>query len=75
MTDCADGSQVAWLTPSEIFTPHYGAAVASCLLEDTRLRGKQPLRVIEIGGGTGTLAKDVLDKLRQVILLGAPRQT
>ena len=43
-------SQVAWLTPSELFTPYYGAAVASFLLAEharTRATGA-PLRIIEV---------------------------
>ena len=42
--------QVAWLTPSELFTPYYGAAVASFLLaEHARMRATgAPLRIIEV---------------------------
>ena len=53
--------QVAWLTPSEIFSPHYGRAIAACMMR-TRKEAEhvQPLRIIEIGGGTGTLAADIM---------------
>ncbi len=42
--------QVAWLTPSELFTPFYGRAVASFLLaEHARgAAGGAPLHVFEV---------------------------
>ncbi|KAK9825352.1 hypothetical protein WJX81_001851 [Elliptochloris bilobata] len=58
-----DDLAVAWLTPSELFTPHYGQAVAAFLLAEharTAATGAS-LHVKEIGGGTGRLAVDVLD--------------
>uniref|UniRef100_A0A1D2AF11 Protein arginine methyltransferase NDUFAF7 n=1 Tax=Auxenochlorella protothecoides TaxID=3075 RepID=A0A1D2AF11_AUXPR len=57
--------QVSWLTPVEIFQPHYGAAVAECVAARWRRAGAPGgLRIFEIGGGTGTLAQNVLDHLR-----------
>lgn len=56
-----DQLQVSWLTPAEIFQPFYGHAVAAALLE--KLPPKQPLDIIEVGGGSGRLARDVLDYL------------
>lgn len=66
--------QAAWLTPAEIFQPHYGRAVAEHLLAAHTQRwgggsggsggGGVPLRIFEVGGGTGTLARDVLGWLR-----------
>lgn len=54
-------TQVAWLTPAEIFSPHYGKAIAACILESQqKALDVQPLRIIEVGGGTGTLAADIL---------------
>jgi hypothetical protein len=57
---------VAWITPSELFTPAYGAALGAFILqrhaEDAAV---QPLRIVEVGGGNGTLAKDIL--VRQCI--------
>jgi SAM-dependent MidA family methyltransferase len=50
--------QVSWLTPAEIFQPFYGHAVAAALLE--KLPQKQPLDIIEVGGGSGRLARDFL---------------
>lgn len=59
--------QVSWLTPVEIFSPHYGAAVANCILHMHRQVASpgEALRIWEIGGGTGTLARDVLDRIRR----------
>lgn len=62
-------TQTSWLTPSEIFTPYYGRAVANFVLDrHTQLAAggaaAEPLRVFEVGGGTGTLARDILDHLR-----------
>ena len=67
------GLQVSWLTPVEIFQPHYGAAIAHYLAAQHRAQQAQraqrqgqagappqPLRVYEIGGGTGTLARNIL---------------
>ena len=58
--------QTSWLTPSEIFTPYYGKAIANFIL-DKHSQMAEPgstLNILEVGGGTGTLARDVLDHLR-----------
>ena len=56
----------AWLTPSELFQPMYGAALAAYVLkaaeEDGSLQGG--LRVIEVGPGTGTAARDFMLHVR-----------
>ncbi|EIE25916.1 DUF185-domain-containing protein [Coccomyxa subellipsoidea C-169] len=56
----------SWLTPSEIFTPYYGQSIANFILDKHSQMAKPdtPLRIFEIGGGTGTLARDILDHLR-----------
>ncbi|PRW05767.1 S-adenosyl-L-methionine-dependent methyltransferase [Chlorella sorokiniana] len=65
--------QASWLTPVEIFQPHYGQAIANAVLQrwneqaaDAVAAGRPepPLRIYEIGGGTGTLALNILDWLR-----------
>ena len=62
--------QTSWLTPSEIFTPFYGQAIANFVLDKhaqmtaSSSFAAEPLRVFEIGGGTGTLARDILDHVR-----------
>lgn len=75
-SSCAEGAtdetklsalQVAWLTPCEIFTAHYGRAVAHFLLQQHEAcRKTAPLRIWELGAGTGTLARDILNHYRQV---------
>lgn len=59
--------QASWLTPVEIFQPHYGRAFASCILQRWRRLAPQrpqgqplPLHIYELGGGTGTLARNIL---------------
>lgn len=56
--------QVDWLTPVEVFAPWYGRAIAHYILEVRKhtLKGaaQQPLAIVEIGGGTGTLAASIL---------------
>ena len=49
----------AWLTPAELFTPHYGAALAGWMLSQQAGEGRVS-EIVEAGGGTGTLACDVL---------------
>eukprot|EP00968_Pinguiococcus_pyrenoidosus_P020241 scaffold2325_cov257-Pinguiococcus_pyrenoidosus.AAC.11 len=60
-----------WLTPAEIFRPHYGSAVAEYLLAaHARWAPAEPLRIVEIGGGNGVAALDILERLR----LAAPQR-
>lgn len=53
----------AWLTPVEIFAPHYSQALARHIL--ARRDPAHPLRVFEVGGGNGTNAHCILDFLRR----------
>ncbi|KAL7749938.1 hypothetical protein RI367_004814 [Sorochytrium milnesiophthora] len=57
-----------WHTPTELFKPHYGNAIARYLVHQHRQRaevdGEGDLVVYEIGGGNGTLALNILDYLR-----------
>jgi hypothetical protein len=59
-----------WLTPCELFAPWYSQAIARYLLKwlsaQRAKTGKPllPLRVYELGGGTGANARHVLDFLR-----------
>ena len=70
---------VSWLTPSELFSPHYGRAVARFVAEDAKARAKAKppsllkkgdagpkIRVVEVGAGRGTLAADFLGYLSEV---------
>ena len=51
-----------WLTPVELFAPWYSYAIARCVL--ARAPEGQPLRVYEVGGGTGAHARHFLDYVR-----------
>jgi hypothetical protein len=62
----------SWLTPVETFTPHYSFALANWaakthqkqLVErkkENHAAVQQPLHIVEIGGGKGTNAKNILD--------------
>jgi hypothetical protein len=61
---CCAVLQVDWLTPVEVFAPWYGRALAHYMLElrkhDSNIDSSTPLNIVEIGGGTGTLAASVL---------------
>ncbi|KAG6620787.1 putative S-adenosyl-L-methionine-dependent methyltransferase MidA [Phytophthora cinnamomi] len=57
-------SPEAWLTPVEVFAPHYSQALARYMLSSPFLRQEQ-LLVFEIGGGSGSNALHILDYLQQ----------
>ncbi|KAI0491318.1 hypothetical protein KFK09_025578 [Dendrobium nobile] len=59
---------VAWFTPVELFKPWYAHAIAEAILRTANL--SVPLRIYEIGGGSGTCAKCILDYM----LLNAPER-
>jgi len=48
----------AWFTPGEVFQPWYGYAVAEYILRT--MDPSSPLKIYEIGGGTGTCANNIL---------------
>ncbi len=55
-----------WLTPAELFRPHIGRSIASYIVE--RLEEKQwhgDVTLVELGGGTGSLACDILQWLKE----------
>jgi SAM-dependent MidA family methyltransferase len=60
------GQQI-WHTPTEIFQPHYGNAVAKCLVDKFKqvAHRSENLVVYEVGAGNGTLMKNVLDYVEQ----------
>jgi hypothetical protein len=60
-------SRRAWLTPVEIFQPHYAEAVGDSMLRRHRdtFGADEPLRICEVGGGTGTAAVSLLHWLRR----------
>jgi SAM-dependent MidA family methyltransferase len=54
----------SWLTPVEIFQPHYGEGIARYIVADFQKRrgvSGSKLRICEVGAGNGTLAANVLD--------------
>jgi hypothetical protein len=61
-----------WLTPSEIFQPYYGYAIANKVVnrfktfECEATLHPRPLIIYEVGGGSGIVAADILDWLRRV---------
>ncbi|KAH7302780.1 hypothetical protein KP509_23G086700 [Ceratopteris richardii] len=62
LSDLYKESDVSWFTPVELFKPWYGYALANYILKN--YNSKFPLQIFEIGGGTGTCAKNILDYLK-----------
>lgn len=50
-----------WATPVELFSPGFSRALGRSVLSRA---SDGPVRVVEVGGGRGTLAKDVLGMVR-----------
>ncbi|CAI9290451.1 unnamed protein product [Lactuca saligna] len=59
-------NDVSWFTPVELFKPWYAHGIAEAILRTTNL--SFPLKIYEIGGGSGTCAKGIMD----YIMLNAP---
>ncbi|KAK8980569.1 hypothetical protein V6N11_063169 [Hibiscus sabdariffa] len=59
-------SGIAWFTPVELFKPWYAQGIAEAIMRTTNL--SVPLKIYEIGGGSGTCAKGIMD----YIMLNAP---
>ncbi|KAG6865137.1 hypothetical protein C0991_004874 [Blastosporella zonata] len=55
-----------WHTPTELFKPHFGRAIAQCLVAEYLLKyfPYEDFIIYEIGAGNGTLALDILNFLR-----------
>ena len=51
----------AWITPSELFKPYYGYAVANFILNQMENMKVKKLKIVEIGPGTGTIADSILE--------------
>lgn len=54
----------AWLTPVEVFAPHYSRALARYMLSSPFCPPAGRFAVYEIGGGAGTNALHILDYLK-----------
>ncbi|KAI3764613.1 hypothetical protein L2E82_14624 [Cichorium intybus] len=59
-------NNVSWFTPVELFKPWYAHGIAEAFLRTTNL--SFPLKIYEIGGGSGTCAKGIMD----FIMFNAP---
>lgn len=59
-------NDIAWFTPVELFKPWYAYGIAEAILRTADL--SVPLKIYEIGGGSGTCAKGIMDYL----MLNAP---
>ncbi|ONK72500.1 uncharacterized protein A4U43_C04F20070 [Asparagus officinalis] len=57
---------IAWFTPVELFKPWYAHGIAEAILRTANL--SVPLKIYEIGGGSGTCAKCIMDYM----MLNAP---
>ena len=58
-----------WLTPVEIFRPHYANAIARYILAQHAYAqldsdSERELRIYELGGGSGTCAANILAHIR-----------
>lgn len=59
-------SGISWFTPVELFKPWYAQGIAEAIMRTANL--SVPLKIFEIGGGSGTCAKGIMD----YIMLNAP---
>lgn len=55
----SDGS---WFTPVELFKPWYAHGIAEAILRTANL--SVPLKIYEIGGGSGTCARGIMDYMK-----------
>ncbi|KAJ3361201.1 hypothetical protein GGF31_002433 [Allomyces arbusculus] len=64
--DVDDVTRQIWHTPTELFKPYFGYAVAKHVLDAFLREVKRgPLVVYEVGGGNGTLMANILDYLQR----------
>lgn len=56
-----------WHTPTELFKPWYGRAIAHCLVSEYLLKyfPYEDFIIYEIGAGNGSLARDILDCIQE----------
>ncbi|XP_011073793.1 uncharacterized protein LOC105158665 [Sesamum indicum] len=55
-------SDTSWFTPVELFKPWYAHGIAEAIMRTANL--SVPLKIYEIGGGSGTCAKGVMDYIK-----------
>lgn len=61
-------SMQLWHTPTELFQPYYGEALARYLLVNYKLNGHYPYKdliIYEMGGGNGTLMCNILNYIKE----------
>jgi hypothetical protein len=63
---CPDESRQLWHTPTELFRPYYGEAIARYLVTNYKLKNdlSHDLIIYEMGAGNGTLMLNILDYIR-----------
>ena len=63
-----DDTRQLWHTPTELFKPYYGEAIARYLIENYRLWAYpyHDLIIYEMGAGNGTLMLNILDYIRRI---------
>lgn len=59
-------SDISWFTPVELFKPWYAHGIAEAIMRSADF--SIPLKIYEVGGGSGTCAKGIMD----YIMLNAP---
>ncbi|KAF2281172.1 DUF185-domain-containing protein [Westerdykella ornata] len=61
-----DDLRQLWHTPTELFSPYYGEAIARYLVEDYRFNfyPYHDLNIYEMGAGNGTMMLNILDFIR-----------
>jgi hypothetical protein len=61
-----DENRQLWHTPTELFQPHYGEAIARYLITNYKmtLYPYHDLIIYEMGAGNGTLMRNILDYIR-----------
>lgn len=60
-------SMQLWHTPTELFSPYYGEALARYIVVNYKLNGSYPyedLIIFEMGGGNGTLMCNILNYIK-----------
>ncbi|KAJ3047899.1 hypothetical protein HK097_011068, partial [Rhizophlyctis rosea] len=69
LDDRNDLSRQVWHTPTELFKPYYGYAIANRIVTEHRQTNTNnpsaPLTIYEIGAGNGTLMLNILDYIKQ----------
>ncbi|KAF9606778.1 hypothetical protein IFM89_028154, partial [Coptis chinensis] len=68
LDDIYKKNDIAWFTPVELFKPWYAHGIAEAIMRTANF--SVPLKIYEIGGGSGTCAKCIMD----YILLNAPER-